>query len=444
MLGVGLAVGLVAAGVAALAPGATAAPIGTLSFTSDVNDNVLNSQNDTFRFLTSAGCPAPATNFQIRIAGPGLTGAPNIQGNTSQGTVGGDIQGGPFSGPVQQTLAGFAATQGQPGGYLAAGDYTVELVCRTSGNSTSLGEFTAAFAITGSGASSVVTIGAPDVPDTTEVTLTTTPAGNATWGQQVTVTATVANLDDAATKPTGTVQFVNGATDLGAAVALVNGVATTTTSTLPVGISSLTAEYDPGAGLFVADTSDAVAVTVSIPKPALAKPATLGGVARVGSAIVCNPGTWLYATQYSYALLRNGVAVQTSTSDNDRVLAVSDLNYLYSCRVTATNPTGSTAYTTSAARVAAGPASVATVKPRILGTAAVGKRLTASRGSWSPAATSYVYTWKLGTKVLRSGATATTYVPPRTLRGKSITLTVVAKRVGYLDGVATSAGVRIR
>jgi hypothetical protein len=74
----------------------------------------------------------------------------------------------------------------------------------------------------------------------------------------------------------------------------------------------------------------------------------------------------------------------------------------------------------------------------------VGKRLTASRGSWSPAATSYVYTWKLGTKVLRSGATATTYVPPRTLRGKTITLTVVAKRVGYLDGVATSAGVRIR
>jgi hypothetical protein len=284
----------------------------------------------------------------------------------------------------------------------------------------------------------------PAEPDTTEVTLTTTPAGAATWGQSVTLTATVANLDDPVTKPTGTVQFVNGAGDLGSPVALVNGVATRTTSILPVGVNSLTAYYDPGPGLFVADTSAAVDLAVSIPAPELVRPATLGGVARVGSALVCNPGAWLYATQYTYSILRNGVAVQTSTADNDRVLAASDLNYLYSCRITATNPTGSTVTTTAAAKVVAGPASVATVKPRILGTPAVGKKLTATRGTWSPAATTYIFTWKVGTKVLKSGATATTYLVPATLRGKIITLTVTAKRVGYLDGRAVSAGVRIR
>ena len=68
----------------------------------------------------------------------------------------------------------------------------------------------------------------------------------------VTLTATLSS--SAASKPTGTVTFLNGATPLGAAVTLVSGVATFTTSTLPIGNNSITAAYSGDANFTTASS----------------------------------------------------------------------------------------------------------------------------------------------------------------------------------------------
>jgi Bacterial Ig-like domain (group 3)/FG-GAP-like repeat len=77
-------------------------------------------------------------------------------------------------------------------------------------------------------------------------------------GQSVTCTATVAPI------PTGedSVQFFKGATSLGIADINASGVATFTTSSLPLGLSSITAVFSGSAG-FTTSTSPAVIVTVN-------------------------------------------------------------------------------------------------------------------------------------------------------------------------------------
>lgn len=80
------------------------------------------------------------------------------------------------------------------------------------------------------------------VSSTGGATPTTTTLGAApnptTAGQTVTLTATVSG-----SSPTGTVQFKDGATNLGSAVTLSGGIATLATSTLSVGTHSITALY---------------------------------------------------------------------------------------------------------------------------------------------------------------------------------------------------------
>lgn len=73
-------------------------------------------------------------------------------------------------------------------------------------------------------------------PTTTSVVSSLNPS---TFGQSVTFTATVAG----GTAPTGTVQFKDNATNLGASVALAGTTATFTTSSLSVGTHPITAVY---------------------------------------------------------------------------------------------------------------------------------------------------------------------------------------------------------
>jgi len=175
---------------------------------------------------------------------------------------------------------------------------------------------------------------------------------------------------------------------------------------------------------------------------------TIGGVARVGQTLTCAPGTWTGATGYTYQFLKNGVVAQTSTTKRTLVLAAADRNKLVSCRVTAKNAVGSaTPVTTRALKIGLGYAPKATTRAKIVysGTPTAGKTFTASRGVWSPKATySYVYIWKRGTTIVKSGATATSYRTTAKDKGKVITLTVQAKRTGYTTGTSTSLGVRVR
>jgi hypothetical protein len=76
--------------------------------------------------------------------------------------------------------------------------------------------------------------------------------------------------------------------------------------------------------------------------------------------------------------------------------------------------------------------------PTISGVTAVGSRLTAAPGTWSPAADSYAYQWNRGGVALE-GATASTYDLQVADAESVITVTVTATTVGYSPTAQTSA-----
>jgi len=89
-------------------------------------------------------------------------------------------------------------------------------------------------------------------------TVVSSSATSVTFGTSVTLTATVT----ATPTPTGTVTFYDGANILGAPTLNTSGVATFTTSTLSVGVHSITASY-PASSTYSGSTSAAISVTVT-------------------------------------------------------------------------------------------------------------------------------------------------------------------------------------
>jgi hypothetical protein len=81
--------------------------------------------------------------------------------------------------------------------------------------------------------------------------------------------------------------------------------------------------------------------------------------------------------------------------------------------------------------------------PTIAGTKKSGSTLTAVTGTWSPTPTTYTYVWNraassTGTKMPIPGATGKTYKLVTADKGKYITVTVTASKVGYADTAKTS------
>src|SRR2546426_1513262 len=100
----------------------------------------------------------------------------------------------------------------------------------------------------------------------TTTSLTSTP-NPSTVGQAVTLRATVSPVAPATGVPTGSVTFRDGAATSLGVVALVNGSASLSVSTLAAGTHSLTAVYS-GSPTFAASTSAAVTQTVNAAAPA--------------------------------------------------------------------------------------------------------------------------------------------------------------------------------
>ena len=91
-------------------------------------------------------------------------------------------------------------------------------------------------------------------PVATNTTLSTSPASPAAQGTPVTLTATITPAT-----ATGTVQFKDGTRNLGNPIAVSNGTASGSTSTLAVGSRSLTATFIPNEpALYSSSTSTPV------------------------------------------------------------------------------------------------------------------------------------------------------------------------------------------
>ncbi|WP_410819431.1 hypothetical protein [Micromonospora sp. 050-3] len=77
------------------------------------------------------------------------------------------------------------------------------------------------------------------------------------------------------------------------------------------------------------------------------------------------------------------------------------------------------------------------MKPTITGTARVGQTVQATTGSWTPTADSYRYEWRVDG--VPTVTTTKTLKLTAAMRGKAITVTVVAVRAGHTDGAAPPA-----
>ena len=123
---------------------------------------------------------------------------------------------------------------------------------------------TANFASDGSLASSMSdTVVHPVAPKPTTLSLSVSPAGTNSFGQSVTLTATLTPSSIQGFTPSGqSVVFYSNGTKLGTGV-LNPGTATLTVSNLAVGTDSLTAVYTTDGGSFASSTSNAVSYSVT-------------------------------------------------------------------------------------------------------------------------------------------------------------------------------------
>jgi hypothetical protein len=117
--------------------------------------------------------------------------------------------------------------------------------------------------------SNAVTVNVSRANSTTALTLSKSAS---TYGESVTLSANVSGPGSAT--PSGTVQFKDGATNLGGPQTVVAGVATLATSEIPAGSHTLTAEYSGGPN-HNASTSTGKGLTVAKAKTAIALASSL-------------------------------------------------------------------------------------------------------------------------------------------------------------------------
>ncbi|MFJ2234357.1 Tat pathway signal protein [Streptomyces sp. NPDC087859] len=176
------------------------------------------------------------------------------------------------------------------------------------------------------------------------------------------------------------------------------------------------------------------------PRPELRNTATpkVTGTAKVGAKVTASPGSWsAVPSSYTYQWKADGTPVSGATGKSFTPPA-SVVGKKLTVTVTAVKEGWQSGTATSAAvTVAKGDAPKASKVPVISGTAKVGKTLKASKGTWSPAPTSYAYQWYANGKVI-SGATKSSLVLKSAQKGKKITVKVIAHRTGHKDGSAVS------
>ncbi|MFC9519125.1 Ig-like domain-containing protein [Nocardiaceae bacterium NPDC056970] len=127
----------------------------------------------------------------------------------------------------------------------------------------------------GAGPLATVRIAVPDAATTTTLTVPDTAA----TGSAVQLTATVAPAG-----ASGTVQFKDGGTNIGAAVPVTNGSASLSYAFGPLGAHSITAVYSGSTG-FASSTSEARTVTVTPPVVATTTSVTVPPTATTGLAV---------------------------------------------------------------------------------------------------------------------------------------------------------------
>lgn len=162
----------------------------------------------------------------------------------------------------------------------------------------------------------------------------------------------------------------------------------------------------------------------------------ISGMVKVGSVVTAVTPAWQPTPSYSFQWLLNGKALPGKTSARLPVAPSYALGRL-SVRVTGTRA-GYESLTQTSVPVTVAKGDFSRVsKPKIKGKARVGARLTVNTGKWSPAP-AFAFRWYANGKAIK-GATGTRLKLTRKLKGKRISVKVVATKTGYKTRSYTSA-----
>ncbi|MFJ2935964.1 hypothetical protein ACIO8G_24810 [Streptomyces sp. NPDC087219] len=178
--------------------------------------------------------------------------------------------------------------------------------------------------------------------------------------------------------------------------------------------------------------------TVAAPLRATAAPG-ITGTAVVGGKVTARAGSWTPAAEsYAYQWRANGVAIAGATAATYTIPAALQGKQL-SLAVTARKAGHPVVTAVSGYLVVKGLAPKPTKVPYLSGATRVGSKVSAVVGTWAPAPTSYAYQWRAN-GVAIAGATGSSYVPPASVVGKKLSVTVTAHRTGHLSGTYTTVG----
>jgi hypothetical protein len=245
-------------------------------------DNYFFDISNTNFTITPAACTAPTSLSVGSITATTATVSFTASGSATDYTV---------TTTPASTSQTVATSPASLGGLTPGTAYTVNIVSNCSGGATSTAataSFTTAAATT-----------------TTTLTSSVNPS---TFGQSVTLTATLSP-----TAATGSVTFFDGSTSLGTST-LSAGVATLSTSALAVGSHSLTAVYG-GSASYAGSTSAALTQTVNPAPPVITGLNPTSG--PVGTAVVISGSNLTGVTGISF----NGTAATFTTNSATAVTA---------------------------------------------------------------------------------------------------------------------------
>ncbi len=171
----------------------------------------------------------------------------------------------------------------------------------------------------------------------------------------------------------------------------------------------------------------------------VSKTPTISGTVKVGSKLTAKAGTWTTGTKLSYQWYVGGKAASGGTKST-YTLKAADRGKTVKVKVTGTK-SGYTSVSVKSASKTVAAGTLVSKTPKISGTAAAGKKLTAVRGTWTTG-TSFSYQWYVGGKAVK-GATKSTYTVKSADRGKSVVLKVTGKKSGYTTVSKKSASKKV-
>ncbi|MEA5118602.1 MAG: peptidoglycan-binding protein, partial [Propionicimonas sp.] len=165
---------------------------------------------------------------------------------------------------------------------------------------------------------------------------------------------------------------------------------------------------------------------------------TISGGTAIGQTLTTKAGTWGPApVELSYRWYRDGKAIANATGTSYK-LTEADAGHALTVAVTGSRlPYVTVSRVSAPLNSAALSQLTATPTPVIAGSAAIGKTLTASAGTWKPAPVTLAYQWYRGTAAI-AGATKPTYTVQAADAGLALQVAVTGTKAGHAPVAKTS------